>query len=665
VIYAADLGGLLKRSLGNKVCQVNIQRIIDMLPIDPSVSGMEGVVFSAKDIQGIYMKKIPEALANAHKDVCVMYVFNNDKHSSPNLGDNFKKRKVKTLTTDLVSEAVTEMLGEHELREGSLQYSQDAVNLHNADKYSVPKIKQDVSKVELSEEKPPAQVVEIPKVSESLNTLLDIPPLSTPSEDTTPSEIEDKIQTISSFNDWDLFKKAAEKDAVTRELIQENAEFQSLLTMLDLFDKKIGETYLNRNLSAEQRFEQIRSLGLSKSAVQAKVNSAYVQKIQAIFDKITTSAVNMVEEKIDRVQSGLASLRISKDTYLTDCFNIKELSDKRLNVQLDLMQIIRELINLYKVMDGTVSEEIDSFDRDLPTSNVVISTLMAPVKSVFIPKNTSGLATLLMASLQNNRIKLSALQDKVEILIQVIFECFEADNEILEYQQKVIDILKANRVEDFVVRDSLIKSTLRIFVGHPDTGTTATALMYAGITSRKNNTLVIDFSRNSKLQSYGVPVTDFDTLITSHIEKSLCFTTYKNSDTFDPEAIAIVIDELQRRAGYYSCIIAISDDTQPKVLNQLGDHALTVTYVSNCTDTSIDAMRKVITNHSSENIARRLALIDPPIPVLNLVAQFEIDMLTTKVMTIPYSSHIRQSALLHTPPYDNEETRLLYEEALR
>ena len=89
-----------------------------------------------------------------------------------------------------------------------------------------------------------------------------------------------------------------------------------------------------------------------------------------------------------------------------------------------------------------------------------------------------------------------------------MFKLCEEDATIIEYQQKLINLLRAQRVEDVVIVDNVIKNSLRIFVGPADTGVTATAVTWSGVVSRRQNTLLLDLTGNSKLRQYGLePVT--------------------------------------------------------------------------------------------------------------------------------------------------------------
>ena len=71
-------------------------------------------------------------------------------------------------------------------------------------------------------------------------------------------------------------------------------------------DLKIQSIFRETNLTPEEKFTQIRGVGLERTQFQAKGNSILVNKLMQILDAVTTSATEVMNEKITNMQSAFA-----------------------------------------------------------------------------------------------------------------------------------------------------------------------------------------------------------------------------------------------------------------------------------------------------------------------------------------------------------------------
>ncbi|MDR1523226.1 MAG: hypothetical protein LBS29_04680 [Endomicrobium sp.] len=653
MIFAASIALVAKNAFQNKCQLTNVNYIMQTMPLDPDVSSMEIVVLSPQDLQGPIKQKMQEAINKKHPKVCVIYLYQNDKEKD--FLTNVHKKCVKKVKVPDVKDAVSEFYGNDVVKVSKDSPTSVHDRVINIDTVEPVIPVREVTPVEKVESKP---------VLEPISVEVEEPSTVQPQqfEKKGPS-IEERIAAISDFRDWELFKKSLEKDSVTRKLIEENTEYSGLVNMLDVWDVRIRDIFNDITLSANEKFDKIKEFGLQRSVLKASENSIYCSKLQSIMTAIVSSASKTVTAKVNEMKEAVYTLAIDKKAVI-EGVELQPLLNRRLEVQLELMELLRSIIELYKVMDGTVSYQIENLDAGLPSSNEFISSMLGTAKTMFLPTNSPSLATSLMDSLQTHRMTMSSLENEVNNIIKLIFQIAEVDEDIINYQQTMIAMLKAQRVEDVVIVDSLIKNIVRIFIGLDDTGRTSTALAYAGMMSRRHNTLLLDFTKNSKLSSYGIepmPLEEFK--VERRQQQLLCVAGVLNQD--DSEEVTLFVNELKTRIDYYPCIVVVLDTTQHKLLEMLSSDALTVSYLTDCSIRSIEAMKQVIQEHKYDNIARKIVVIDAPVDILEVTRLLNADFTKVKIVPIPYLREMRGCCLKKYQPFDNDTILTTFEEAFR
>ena len=124
MIYSAKLAAPVKKAYGERCYGTNIQKICEQLSLDPEVSGMEACVLCPKDVAGIMRKKVQLAIEDKNPDVCIIYIYNNEKEAD--LVDTPFKKQVKKTTPDVVKDIVEDCMGNYLLSAKKTVVSRDA-----------------------------------------------------------------------------------------------------------------------------------------------------------------------------------------------------------------------------------------------------------------------------------------------------------------------------------------------------------------------------------------------------------------------------------------------------------------------------------------------------------------------------------------------------------
>lgn len=752
MIYSAKLAAPVKKAYGERCYGTNIQKICEQLSLDPEVSGMEACVLCPKDVAGIMRKKVQLAIEDKNPDVCIIYIYNNEKEAD--LVDTPFKKQVKKTTPDVVKDIVEDCMGNYllsakktvvsrdakvtktisskpedvqvtagglkgglfknkaaaakkdnqevgdelkydvaldlwykidalgnqvyinkktgkemtkmqvearktRIKQGSYKLPKtlpegvrpdpaDAENVEIPDDLVVGDIEDDDIPVNLGEPKEP----EAPVVEEPVKPNL---------EERIESDFERNLKEVSNFHDWGLFKEAMSKDAAIRQLLEENTTYQGVVQMLSVLDTEIKTTYYDKGLTSQQKFEKVLEIGNKRSTLMATHNDILARKVLDVIDAVTIGARRTVNDLLDEHRKSMEQITVSKEG-LFDETELHRLVDMRSKAMCELLALVKSTIQLYQAMDLEVSDVILDMDKRLPSDNEYINEMVGSAAEVLTPTNSMELARTMMRALQEKREAFVLMEEQVRKVIDSIRELFDRDEAIIQYQQHITQMLKAHRVEDAVIIDSVIKNILNVYIGQRGSGLTATALTWSGCLARRRNTLLIDLSNESKLGDYGEDVLDLDEFMRQRIDRPLCVVA---GTVPDVEALSELITELKTRLDYYAHINVILDSTQLEYAKVLAKESLTVNYITNCTKDNMEEMGNVYASVDVNNVAQKVLMVNPTIDVLKVAEYMNIDVTSTKCVSIPDVPKIKSCGVLQDKPYEYVGVRTVFEEAFK
>ena len=557
MIYSAKLAAPVKKAYGERCYGTNIQKICEQLSLDPEVSGMEACVLCPKDVAGIMRKKVQLAIEDKNPDVCIIYIYNNEKEAD--LVDTPFKKQVKKTTPDVVKDIVEDCMGNYLLSAKKTVVSRDAkvtktINSKPEDvqvtagglkgglfknkaaaakkdnqevgdelKYDVAldlwykidalgnqvyinkKTGKEMTKMQVEARKTrikqgsyklpktlpegvrpdpaDAENVEIPDdlvvgdiedEEDDITVNLGEPkepeapvveePVKPNLEERVESDFERNLKEVSNFHDWGLFKEAMSKDAAIRQLLEENTTYQGVVQMLSVLDTEIKTTYYDKGLTSQQKFEKVLEIGNKRSTLMATHNDILARKVLDVIDAVTIGARRTVNDLLDEHRKSMEQITVSKEG-LFDETELHRLVDTRSKAICELLALVKSTIQLYQAMDLEVSDVILDMDKRLPSDNEYINEMVGSAAEVLTPTNSMELARTMMRALQEKREAFVLMEEQVRKVIDSIRELFDRDEAIIQYQQHITQMLKAHRVEDAVIIDSVIQKILNLYIG--------------------------------------------------------------------------------------------------------------------------------------------------------------------------------------------------------
>lgn len=661
MIYAKALAGYIKKSFKDKVEMATIKQIMEILPLDPQTSGVDLIVLGTKDVTNINKSMLQNAINSKHLDIQVLYLYtkNEDKSKLNNVivkqipkisADTIKdeinkvmqgmqtdKNKVEKVSLNKQDETIDDF-DDGELFDDSEPLidsgeSEQNVKFDDTDLFAEEPIALTKEKVLFTEEIPTPNVSEEP-----------VAELQQPDTDTTYQTLEDRILAMKDSMDWEVVKNSVTKDSIIRDIINKNSKYAGLLDTMEVLERNIRSVYINQHMSTEEKFNNIRDLGLQRTSIKGQQDDIIAEKVVEVINTICVVADETVMKKCNEINKQIDTIAKSKEGIVDEKL-LHTLVRNRLELVIELRDMLIGLQQLYLQIDDTEKEILLSLDKDLPSSNDTINTMLIGMKGIFVPSNIPNIVNKLGLAIENGRVKFSMLETKINSIIQSVFKLCDIDMDIIKHLLETIDVLKAQKPENNVIIDNRLKTAAKMFIGKRESGITSTVLAYSAYLARTNNILVIDLTSNSKLQNYGVDVIELNYFLENKIEKNLTYVAGKVMD------LDSMLSELQYRLSWYYNIIFILDENQTELANELSNVCLTCNIILNSTMSSILGAKEIVSKLDMDNIGRSIVVIDPVIgDDLEYFNKLNADKLIYRYIPIPSIPDMRKCTLRGIAP---------------
>lgn len=674
MIFAASLNLVGRKALPNKCAQKSVGYIINALPLNPDESQMEVVILGPQDFRAAASGGLNTALSNKHPNVCAIYFYSKDAEKSLCTADGVYTKQAKKIDVSVVKDAVSEFYGQ-QLRDNTIQVGDGSDRIGAGDRNPVPKRAVQVNRRPEREEKTETDTQEArtPEPEEPApQTELNVEPEPQPQPEPVaqerklpPSPME-LVESCKTFEDWDVLTEQLKRDSVISDALLRSSEFQGVRQMMDVYSVKMNDVMADSRLTPEQKMDAIKEFGHSRQVLAAASNSKMVDDWLKLWHCVCSVAESIVRDRLDAIQSAVASTQVNMNGFIEQQVTAAHDAETKVSeYAVEIANIQARLVNLWQfAYNESVTNIGAHLNDDLPSDNAYINSYIGEAAKEFNTDNAESLINKIFTGLRQGNLSLSQVQDELGAMYNVCFKTMERLGEVTFFQKDVIDMLRANHVENIVIRDTLLKDCFRVFVGTSGVGTSATVAIYASMMARRQNTVVIDLTGHAKYERYGQEPISLGRFMEERVQQPLLFVT--TNDSQDPEQLALLMSELKARMSYYRNIIVVLDAAQKEELDQLGRDALTISFITNCTSDSLDAVSVAYReSRGIPNVGRMLVAIDAPVDASVLVKTLALDVSTTRLVLLPYHSDVRKIAITKSNPADYGDILSIYEAAFR
>lgn len=698
VIITSKADSIIKRTIGNgKSLILSPDKMIDQFKLDPTIMNPPHDIYiiTNEDISNKRMKdKFEQCVKTKHKAVKVMLINKSNKpiyeNGFPGINailqqpspDDVTKTITRVVETTQISDMIQnnintkDVIPEYSYSEKKLKSDAARDDIGEAEEIGYDDVEKinaararrtagavgDVDEVEDAES---VEEVPIPDI-EDAEAIGEAEPIEEPEE--RPSTVIDSFKTASSIADISVVMREVTAESIIKDLYQTSSTYAGIEDKL----KSINEVIYNilndeTEKSLTIKLNKIHAVLHDKAFYRAKGDTLIEQRLEEVIDTICDRVSDLVNTKVGELDKAIKTVYDNSGVGI-DNTRLASIADSYNSINLELMKLHADTENVMEQCDKLLTDmatTVGEKEASQTQSTIINEQLEARGQMIVTDESLSLIRKAMDMSADKVPTTFYKLLQNVDSELRLYRKLTDCDHEALIAQQNLINMLKAQNIEETVVARTAIKQSLRLFVAPEGTGRTIIPYLMSRYKSRQNsNVLLVDITGTVKYDQYNIA---HDTIDNNKIEFP-CKEFEVISGTIDNSIATaqIFMTALLKAADYYRIINIVLTPEQADIIATLVPDTLSVNYIVNTDNKSIAEVRDMISNMNTENVAKRIIINKCDIPVSEVIKTLGLeDSIDYQLCQIHNIREIAESALKHYDPYGVSAVDLEMEEALR
>ena len=642
---------VVKRAFGaNQIAIASIDKIIASLSLDPGISKSrtDAFIVAEADLRKPSVKRdFIEAAVKKHPDVRIIVTSRSKCTFTEGNGIDVVVSKVSPTN---LAEAVNDLVTNIEDK---------AAVVSAAD--SIPEsIKRGYVPQEFAEEdeKPVEEEpsVQLEAQEEDLPHINVDDLLGVKEEAPTENQMVRRIRDCGSMVDAAVISREISATQVVKDMLRENADYVAIEDKLRVIHERINTIMMDPSIpTGSEKLQRIKAITEDRLFYTAKSATLLEQLVEQIINTLVDKTDELITEKNRELDEAIMRINTKAADAKVSTARLTGIMSERSNLLLELAVTQKELEEIAGQSDAlaadvasdimnrnkqqTGNEELDNRMNAQFGRTVINDELLRAVTNIISHQDKAS------DVYKECRRKIALMQTKVRRLL-------ENDNETIEAQTQIINYLLANKVEDTVIANTLIKKSLRVFTGAEGSGRSVVPYILSRLKSRQNaNVLLVDITGTAKWENYGYKYYNYDEWI-EHLPEEQFLAVKCDNYIDDPASAQRLLVALTKSAEYYRVINLVMTPEQEAAFSTIVPDVLCTNYIVKPNVKEVEHFKDVIEKTRYENVAQRV-IINQSIDanVNEIVNSLGIaDIVDISVVRIPYVQQIVDCAFKKIQP---------------
>lgn len=649
---------MLRRTVGrDKAIVISADKIFAQLSLDPTTTtpARDAYIITNEDISAKRVKeKFEAALLNKHPGSKVIFINRSMKPIYPNGLPGLDAILQKPKPDDIV-QAISAVIANNQVSSVVTAQMPTSAPIpdyvpETVEAYEPEPVKEtvEVEDFEIPTPEPEPVKVEVPVDKES--------------------GIIQRIKSAGTVGDTAILVRELTATSLIKDLHETNSTYagieEKLKSLNDVIFNIMGDCSIK---SLDEKISKVRSIIHDKAFFHSKGGTIIEQRLEEVIDTICEQVSSLLQSRLGEIDDAIRRSIAEKDMGNVHA-RLAGLNEERANLIIELQTLQVEITDMYKSIDSLTVQSATHLARQAEdmTGNQAINDILKARDGAIIDEGTID-AIRAAIELSSDKVPTTFKKFKMDILnmMQLLRKTFELDSEIIAAQQSVINYLKSNNIENTVVAETLLKKSLRVFIGEETTGTTIIPYLMSKYKSRQNaNVLLIDLTGTAKYTQYGIKYTQLDTYLVelNQREFMLAAGTIDNSIA----AAQRLVTALVKAADYYRVINIVVSPEQQLIFETIAQDVLSVNFLVDTNVQRIERMKRIIEENTFVNVARRVIINKCNVPIRSIIDKLGLnDTLDVQVCVIPTVNEITDASLNSYDPYGISRVDLAMEEVLK
>lgn len=672
IIATSKSDTMLRKSLGRgQTSVIAINKMIEQFALDPTITEpkRDAYIVTNEDISANHIKqKFEQALLTKHPATKVIFINKTAKPIYPNglqgldaILQRPKPNDIAQAISVLVSETVI-----HDTVEPVMTPISQHIPTYN------PTVEEELVGTEYAEVNPDFEEHKQQESEQPEELIIEEPtPIvqePTPVPLTKESMLVERVKNAGSVSDVSVLMREITASTLVKDLIETNSTYAGIEEKLKSLNEAIFSILNDKTIrTLDEKLSKVHSLLHDKAFFSSKGNTLIEQRLEEVIDTICTRVNELLQNRLSEIDTAInRSLELKGIEDYTP--RLAGLNSERTNLIIELQTLEFEIQDIYKLTDNLsvdVAGYIAQSAKDL-TGNEMINAHIEARGTTVLTADTVNIIRAILDT-PTNKTPEAFKEMKMRIINErkLLSKLFDLDQEIITAQQAVINYLKTKNIEDTVVAETLLKKSLRVYVGPEGCGRTIIPYLLSRYKSKQNaNVLCLDLTGTNKYADYGIQYMHIDTYLTELNQRPFMLVAGAIDNSI--EAAQKIVTTLLKAADYYRVINVVLSPEQRELLETIAQDVLSVNYMVDTNPTNIKTMRETIERSNFDNVARRVIINKCDIPLKSIITKLGLyDSLDFQICTIENIPTISEASLVGYNPYGISKVDFAMEETLK
>lgn len=462
--------------------------------------------------------------------------------------------------------------------------------------------------------------------------------------------IADRVRNCNSVADVAVLTKQLTASELLKDIVKDNKQYVMVEERLKGLQEKLYAIFADADkATVEDKLERVSAILLDKTSYRIHNNTIIEQRVNEIINTITSQVKGLVQTRLAELDRAILN---TKSTGMVDYARLAGITDERANLLLEIATLSAEVNEIYQKTDsfaGDVTTKIAEGGEELSGDPLLDAHLRMRHSSVITGASRDSIMNILQTADQNSEEFKEALRN-LNVMYKKLNKLIEVDKESIAALTQAVAYLKANRIEDTVVAETLLKKSMRIFIADEGVGRTAVPYILSKKKSRQNaNVLYVDLTGASKIEGYTDQYISLEEFMSTQPEKDFCAVVGNPVNSMEVAQKLLV--SFVKAADFYRVINVVMAPEQMELFDVIAEDALVVNYVVEPKLSCLRKFREVINITKKENVAQRVIINKCDVqtrPILETLGV--IDRIDLHLARIPYIPQIQECTLMGVSP---------------
>lgn len=648
-----NIASLASQAFGKQnVFIADIKAMMGRFVLDPNVSNVarEAFVISDADIPARLAKDFESAVASKHPSNIIVFVAKkgNAQQMKDKAGVDVVLEKP---NAEQLSEAVFSMI-ETIIQKASVVPQvgvQEPEVEESVDKWEP----NDTWQVPMPEEIVRPVVEEVKEEPQELKIDLSKPdPIVKASILEAPEDMLERIKECQKVADIKILTRELNATSVVKDIIKGSADYAGIEERLKGLNEKIQAVYLDTTIPTKEKLDKVRALLYDKSYYRTKTNTIVEQRVEEIITTVTEKTKECLDARCAELDRIIVNYTSTTAEPLATA-RIAGLLDDRANILLEITALREEVQAIFERVDKFATDVVADIAEDstMRTGSPLIDARLRLSGDTVVPAKTLETIERILAVADIKSEEFKEANRKLIVLTQKLQTIMNMDKDLINALTQIIELLQSNNVEDNIIQQTLIKKSLRLYVGMEGSGRTVVSYTCSKLKSRENyNVLYIDVTGKNKLADYGESARSLDDWMLTRPQENLCIVAGELSES--DEFLQRFLVALTKAADYYRVINVVMTVEQRKAFEMIVPDVLCVNYIVDLKAASLKFFEQYIKETKYDNVAQRV-IVNKCVPSATSTVIEKLGLIedmNVHVTTIPYEPLITECSIKGVKP---------------